>query len=241
MIYDKLPIILLSKITSLPEDSTNCRIASRIVKNMSSSFSKSIKELADECNVSISSISRFCRDIGLSDFFELKELIEATSLHFESASRLDTPKDRAGEHARILARNLSGTAESVDYQVLSELVADISRYEKITAFGLLKAETAAINLQTDLLMLNKFIRTKLAYDEQLRCLREADDKDLIIIFSYTGTYFEEGLWDVEIRKTKPRVYLVSSDTEGRRNSLIHRKLSFHPRGIRCRIPTSCCS
>ncbi|MFA6505159.1 MAG: hypothetical protein WCT14_03620, partial [Treponemataceae bacterium] len=208
MIYDKMPIILLSKIASLPDDTTNCRIASYLLAHLDSVRFLSISDLAKNCNTANSSISRFCRDIGLSDFFELKELLEDTSLRFERASAKTTAKDRAADHAHAIARSLEDAAASLDYAAIRELASDIREYRKVTAFGLLKAETAALNLQADLLMLKKFVVTKLAFDDQLKCLNEAGKDDLIIIFSYTGTYFTEGAWDIERRKDGPRVYLI---------------------------------
>ena len=225
MIYDKIPIILLSKIASLSEDSTNCHIASYILSNLDTARLETISELARSCNVANSSISRFCRDIGLSDFFELKELLEGTQLQFDQASVNDTPEGRAREHANQLTSSIVNVADSLDYKSIGELAKDLKRYQKVTAFGLLKAETAAINLQADLLMMKKFIRTKLAYDEQLKFINEADDTDLIIVFSYTGTYFAEGLKYLNHKK-KPRIYLISGDKETKAHPMIYKKISF---------------
>lgn len=226
MIYDKIPVILLSKIASLSDDSTNCHIASYILSNIDTVLFESISDLAKNCNVANSSVSRFCRDIGLSDFFELKELLEGTKLYFENASRQVSPEERAKEHAGVLSNSLERVANSLNYAVVKELVLDINNYKKVTALGLLKAETAAINLQADLFMLKKFINTKLAFDEQLKFIEEADDKDLILIFSYTGTYFAEGLRQIEKKGKNPRIYLISGDADKNINPIIYKKLSF---------------
>ena len=63
-----LTIILLSTINSELINSNNYRIAKYILENMRALEDISITELAKECYVSNSSISRFCRDIGLRDY-----------------------------------------------------------------------------------------------------------------------------------------------------------------------------
>lgn len=74
-----LTIILLSTINSELINSNNYRIAKYILENMRALEDISITELAKECYVSNSSISRFCRDIGLRDYNELKVKLQSTS------------------------------------------------------------------------------------------------------------------------------------------------------------------
>ena len=60
---------------------------------------------------------------------------------------------------------------------------------------MLKAQGVAMNLQSDLLMLGKNCYTKSSYNQQINYLKHATKDDLIIIFSYSGVYF-----DYEYRK-----------------------------------------
>ena len=62
-----LVIILLSTINTEPKDSNNYKIAKYIIENLHTLEDCTITELSRNCYVSSSSISRFCRDIGLSD------------------------------------------------------------------------------------------------------------------------------------------------------------------------------
>ena len=116
---------------------------------------------------------------------------------------------------------------SLDFDIISELVRDMKTYEKVSAFGLLKAESAAINLQVDLLMQKKMINTKLAYDEQKKHLATADESDLVIIFSYTASYFSEGLGlDLINRANRPRIYLISGARTLPDNPMVYRNIQF---------------
>ena len=75
MYYGKLPILLLAQLSASSPNSTNSQIASYILNHLEEVRDSSIRDLASKCYVSLSSISRFCRDMGLNDFAELRELI----------------------------------------------------------------------------------------------------------------------------------------------------------------------
>ena len=70
--YGKLPIVLLSEIACSKDDTYRCRIASYVLGRIGKALS--VEEIARDCFVSKSAVSRFCREIGLEDFGELKEL-----------------------------------------------------------------------------------------------------------------------------------------------------------------------
>lgn len=67
-----LIIILLSTLNDEPKGSNNYKIAKYMIENMRDLEEYSLTDLAQACYVSNSSISRFCRDIGLKDFNALK-------------------------------------------------------------------------------------------------------------------------------------------------------------------------
>ena len=77
---------------------------------------------------------------------------------------------------------------------------------------LLKAGAVAFNLQGDLLMLNKQVYTNISYSQQIQYIVAADEDDLIIIFSYTGAYFDyQDLRALKKRLTAPKIWMISSD------------------------------
>lgn len=211
MIYTKLTIILLSEIATKAQDDPHAIIASTILANLDRLKNPSITELAQLCHVSISTFSRFCRSIGLNDFAELKDLMEENRPDFEVASTKDTMELRFEEHATLVANSLHNAALSLDKTFIEALVKDLHHYRKVTVFGLLKASAAAINLQTDLLMQNKLVQTKLAFSDQLAYLSQATPDDLIVIFSYTGNYFTQGLRAFDLPLRHPKIYLISGE------------------------------
>ena len=189
MIYDKLPIVFLSTLVSEKNGSTNSQIAAYILNHLEEVQNLGIKEIAKECNVAVSSISRFCKEVGLRDFAELKELLLSK-----------------------VRESIIMVEKSIDMDAVIDLCKDINEYQKVAIFGLLKAGAVAFNLQGDLLMLNKQVYTNISYSQQIQYIVAADEDDLIIIFSYTGAYFDyQDLRALKKRLTAPKIWMISSD------------------------------
>ena len=92
-----------------------------------------------------------------------------------------------------------------------KLCEDIHSYQNVYVFGMLKAESAAVSLQTDLLMMSKPVLTFAAYSEQIDTIAHAGKEDLIIIFSYTGSYFSSHSFrQNEKRLMLPKIWMVCS-------------------------------
>ena len=142
--YGKLPIVLLSEQAAGREDSYNCRIAAYLLGRLGEAVSA--EEVAKACYVSKSAVSRFCRDIGLEDFSELKDLLRGTKKTFETLGGDLPPRERGAAFARLAAASMELAAHTLDYEALDRLAADVSRAARVACFGLLKAETAALSL-----------------------------------------------------------------------------------------------
>ena len=211
VIYGKLPVVLLNTMASEKNDSTNGLIASYILENIDEVKDMGIKDLAQGCHVAMSSISRFCKDIGLEDYSELKELLSHNHFYFERQSYQETFPSRIEDYQKNISKCLSMVQSSIDYKQILKLCHDLKTYQKISAFGLLKAQSAAIHFQSDLLMLGKKIDTKMAYSQQLDFITNASCDDLIIIFSYTGSYFDyPDLRKYQKNLYSPRIWMITS-------------------------------
>ena len=204
MIYDKLPVVFLSALAAEKKDSTNKIIAEYILAHQDEIQDLSIKELASLCHVGTGSLSRFVRDIGLNDFAELKMLLNNTFYRFDQAEGnvYEAQADHISSAVRI-------ALQSLDHEKIQNLCRDIHDYENVYACGLLKAQNAAVDLQVDLRMLGKDVRTSVAYAEQIDQILQAGKKDLIIVFSYTGSYFEyQSLRGKEKYLLLPKIWMV---------------------------------
>ena len=212
--YGKLPIVLLSEIASGKEDSYNCRIAAWLLAHLGESISS--EQIAKECFLSRSAVSRFCRDVGFEDFSELKDLMSASEKTFEAVSPSDPLETMVRNVTEQAAKSLRTIAATIDLGAMRELTAAIRKAGRIACFGLLKAETAALNLQSDLIMLGKNALTKVSFREQMDFLASAKEDDLIIIFSYRGIYFDYDL-PPEIRGCKAGIWIVTGNPDARKN------------------------
>lgn len=211
MIYGKLPVVFLSTLASEKQDSTNSQIARYILEHLNEMKDMSIKEMASDCHVAMSSISRFCKEIGLKDFAELKELLMTPDFSFEEQSKSHSLSQRIQDYADNVNKSIQQVQSSIDQRQLLHLCKDLNAYQKVGVFGLLKAQAPAINLQTDLLMLGKQVNTHVSYLQQMEYILSAQEDDLIVIFSYTGSYFDYEDFRALRKKLKaPKIWMITS-------------------------------
>ncbi len=116
--YTKLPIVLLSELAAGREDSNNCRIARYLLERLDCLEDVSIEKLAAECFVSKATVSRFCRDIGLEDFSELRNLLHQTENPFTLYGQSLPPKEQGLDFCRRVQERLRFVTESLDYEAL---------------------------------------------------------------------------------------------------------------------------
>lgn len=212
MLYSKLPVVFLSVIASEKSGTTNSIIATYILNHMDEVRELGIKEMADQCHVGVGSVSRFCKEIGLRDFVELKELLNSTDDNFETYLQGGTLNARTEDYGAKVNRSIDMVTRTLCAKKLTDLCRDLRRYEKAAAFGLLKAGCAAVNLQGDLWMMGRHIYTNISYDQQIEYIRQAGKDSLILIFSYTGAYFEyeKGkLFGGRDKREWPRIWMIS--------------------------------
>lgn len=212
--YGKLPVVLLAEQAAAREDSYNARIAAYLLRRMGES--PGIDEIARECFVSRSAVSRFCRDIGLDDFSELRDLMASSDAVFERIGLGLSPREQGREVARLAAESMCLAADTLDCDALERLARALREAPRVACFGLLKAETAAIVLQSDLVMQGKNAFTKITCREQAAFLRSARPEDLIVIFSNRGLYFDYDL-PRAADKNGPRLWIVTGAPDAEEN------------------------
>ena len=72
--------------------------------------------------------------------------------------------------------------KSIDIQQIDALCKEIQKYEQVGIFGLLKAGSAAFNLQSDLLILGKQTYSNISYKQQLQYISLADEMIYLLFF-----------------------------------------------------------
>lgn len=212
--YGKLPVVLLAELAAGRSDSTNCRIASYLLAHVQEAEDLGVEQLAAACYVSKSSISRFCREIGLEDFTELRDLLRTSERTFRLYGGALSAREQGQLFTEKVQNSLRLAAETLDYAALDRLAAALCTAEKIAVFGLLKGETSAMNLQSDLVMLGRSAVTKITLREQMDYLSAAQRGETIVIFSYTGVYFNYGLPQRILHAAdRPALWFITSDAQ----------------------------
>ena len=95
--------------------------------------------MAKECSVAMSSISRFCKEIGLNDFNELRELLITTNMTFEQYSTSSKAKDRLKEYSSKVKESIEMVEESIDMQQIDLLCKEIKKHDHIANIWIIKS------------------------------------------------------------------------------------------------------
>jgi DNA-binding MurR/RpiR family transcriptional regulator len=208
MIYDRLPVALLSLLSVEDHAAVNAQIARYLLEHAGDAGGLSVKAIATACHVGTGTVSRFAKDAGFESFAALREAFAEVSNGFERVEGADG-RERTADLARAIGTSVAQVATSVDHAALARLVADLHAYEQIGVYGLLKAQAAAIDLQVDLLMLGKLADTCTSAADQARRITGAGAAKLVVVFSYTGTYFDAVEIGSALRRVdRPKVWVV---------------------------------
>ena len=209
MTYDKLTVALLSMLSTEAPDSTNSQIARCLLSHAGEAPDLSVKELATLAHVGVGSVSRFARDAGFADFAELRESFSDFARSFGRVAG-DDSRSRAEALAEGVCQSVRQVGLSLDHDALSRLVGDLGTYGKVWTFGLLKGQAAALDLQVDLLMLGKWAETCTALPEQAEVIARARRDELVIVFSYSGAFFEYMDLSASMRRLdRPKIWMVA--------------------------------
>lgn len=225
MPYGKMFVVLLNTLAAEKDGSTNAAIAQYLLQHRQTLDRIDIRELAASCHVGIGTISRFCREIGLDSFAALKEMLSDKQGAFAPISSRKLPTERIDDYADSVEKCIRMTAETINPQQIHHLCKDIFHYQKVAVFGMLKAESAAQSLQSDLLELGKQTYTRISYVQQINYLKQADEQDLIIIFSYNGIYFDYAFPHPSDIPKKPNICFITGGTRSFPKN-IHRIIRF---------------
>lgn len=187
-------------------------------------------QLAEACAVGMGTVSRFCRDIGLRDFAELRELLATPGLDFIRESNKDEPAARLDDYMRVVTARIAEVSASIDMRAVDLLCERIHDAARVSTYGLLKAGGVAFNLQSDLLVLGKRATTSTSYAEQMRQLAHTTRDDLVVVFPYTGSYFDySGLGSLHKQLMVPEIWMVrGGDRE--RLPFVNGEVRFHSTG-----------
>ena len=211
--YGKLIVVALGTIASEPQGSANQVIAQYIMEHLQEIQQISLAQLARACRVGTGSVSRFCREIGLENFAELKKLLTTAEPTLE-VSGAEGFQRRVLEYQCQAQNSIAQAACLLSEETIGALCRDIQRYQRVAAFGVLRSESVALNFQGSMVSQGKYVFTTLTCKQQIDYIEQATEKDLILIFSNEGVYFEYRYGDTLPPQLKaPKIYLITSSEQ----------------------------
>lgn len=209
----RLPSILLARYNSEKIGSVNHTLSKYLLENIDTIQELNIKELADACFMSPSTVSRFCKSIGLNDFNTLKQ--EFHNILFYRDEKFNINFDDEPDYLLKISQEIADLHHDLDFQAIHDLVKDIYDYQNVAVFGSMQALNPAVYLQQELYVSRKIVCCKENFNYQLDYFKQANEKDLIIIFSSMGGYFDiifERRHQINLLK-KPKIWVITYNKE----------------------------
>lgn len=221
-------VLLYSFLNEEETDSPYYMIAKYLLENMEHISACSIQELAKQCNVSIATISRFCRKTGMENFFEMKmklrENIYLTPPEYDFVHHACEDTSLEDAYLEAVAQNVVAMKGWIDRPVLNELVKDIHDYSNVGAFGAMHMENAARHLQNDMFRCRKLINVRSGVPKQIEYIRHSGKEHLLIVYTLSGNFMREiqvegSEWS---RENKPKIYVVTGNAKVEKLSFVDR-------------------
>ena len=162
------------------ENDTNYNIAWFMANNFYRIANMRISELAAECFVSPATISRFCRALGYENFAHLKQECYTFHSHDKKFNNLinisletmkDSPLQATQQYIQQVIQYISDLPKLLDWNEVDAILKLIHDSESVAFFGTQFSQSAALHLQTDLLMLEKFTMAYMETERQIDCAR----------------------------------------------------------------------
>ena len=202
------------------EDSLEARLAEGILNILDNIEYYSIDQVANICNVSKSTLSKFVRKLNFEGYKEFREyaIFEKKKVHRNSKD-IFIEKNGIEKYIDLLHEDIDVMINSISPVQMRELIRAICKYEKIAAFGSLYSQTAAMDFVFQMVREGKIIKTYVDDLKQEKYFKDADENTLIIVFSDSGKYlFEERMKKQDARKdfvksTKAKIALITSNKD----------------------------
>lgn len=180
-----------------------------------------ISEMAKACYVSAATISRFCRELGYENFAHLKQESTGLQSHASKFNNLidvdpnkmsKQPSMATAQYVEQVTASLKQLPATLDWYIIDQVLHLIHETENVVLFGTQFSNSAAVNFQTDLLMLEKFTVAYMDSERQKDCAMKMGKDDLAVVISLNGNYLQ-GIGQKIIKylkRSRCRMVLITS-------------------------------
>lgn len=196
------------------EDSSDYRIAYYLLQNCYVANNISIQDVADNCYVSKSTVSRFCRQIGYRDYQEMNQAIYQAFLRNEHVKFRRYTREPAGYYLDEVQECLDIVREYATPTLIGSVVWDIMTHKRVGLLGKMQSHSVAIDLQHDLLVSHKVCTAPLLPENQLAFIENSDEDTFLLVISCSGTYFRGFITESTFAgRKRPRITLLTNAPE----------------------------
>lgn len=206
---------LYSIINSSDLNSPEFRIATFLLQEIKKSEVPSITDIAEHCYVSKATVSRFCRKIGFSDYFSIKQLMSISKI--PRKRRYNEFQNLSYEDAiQLFIKEEVNTLETVkNYctkQRLDHFCDLILQHNEIASFGQTLSYSIAVYLQSELSSFEIPVVASALLPDQENYILSYGKESLVIIISSGGYYFQDYDNYIDVSQEKPYIILLTNNS-----------------------------
>ncbi len=185
----RLSVLLVGLLNSEPADSVNHILASYILSHLQEMVHMGLGDLAEQCQVSKATVSRFCRALGYRDFYELK--YDCYELEGYIPNQIIAPGDSDRAFLQAANQQAEQLLAHVSQKDLDRLAQALLRYENIAFMGHMESGDVALMLQHDFYCLTgRIVRAMFRPLEQQQYFQSLREPTLVVVFSVEGHFFQ---------------------------------------------------
>ena len=217
----KIRSSLIAILNNQETNSTYYKIAKYLLQNHYISNHVTMEDVAQNCFCAKSTVSRFCRQIGYQNYYELnQDLYNSTKLSQDKYDRymhydFDTTKDIFLGNILSLVDMMHSTIHESD---VNALVNDLLNYEEVAIFGTSQSQSMAQTFQNDMCLSKKIMTTSNLPEHQKQYIVNSNNKNLIIIISFSGEYFRSFMNINHLDKNNKAKFILITCNPKMRNS-----------------------
>ena len=172
-------------------------LANYISNNIEAVIKSSIQKLSQDTNISTATIVRFCQEVGVDGFSELKLKLAALQAPTEKAEydEIDIGESISSIKNKMATRFKSVidiTKSGVDEKTISKLVEEINKAPRIMTYGVGASELVADDIYQKFLRLGKVITYNTDFHIAATQLGNFQSNDILILISNQGMTTEIG-------------------------------------------------
>lgn len=215
---DRILHELINIMNETNKDETYHELARILVENIDKIKNLSITQLADLCFVSTSTISRFCRELGFSNFSAFKTALEGSygfeiDYNNEYKDSNTSINDKLSYLQKETFETLNAIEDIVNIDDLTALAKSIHDTKNIVFFSQAHYQFIALYLQQRLALFKKIIYIDIEQRRQITRAEKMDQDALAILYSPRGQSFIFSRVSSFLSKNNVKTILITQNNQ----------------------------